>query len=176
MRVGQDAESGHVQHGTGDAGADVQVVSPSLEGDGRIVTMTGTPSADTRIMNTLGPGTGANVSRLENHSAYLTNISGEPGADKVNFYRQDADFPPEIRNNVTFEDNEEGGPLLAAFDHAVDLEVPADARTTYVGYSAGGSMLGTHHLCCYCRHRPQRRWARRHGQPGREPVLDTDQG
>ncbi len=121
----------------------VQVVSLSLEGEGRIVTMTGTPSTDTRTMDILVPGTGANVGLLEDYSTKHAAIGGSPATNKVSFYWQGADLPPLVRDNLTSSYNEKGAPTLAAFDHAVDLEIPVEVRTTYVGYSAGGSLLGT---------------------------------
>lgn len=122
---------------------DTQVVMVSLEGDGRIVTMKGTPSPSTATVSTLVPGTGADLGSLEDYTGKLDAIDGTVGEDRVSFYWQGTDLPNEIPDNVTSRYNEDGGPLLAAFDHALDAEVPHDARSTYVGYSAGGSLLGT---------------------------------
>ena len=122
---------------------DTQVVMVSLDGDGRIVTMKGAPSSSTSTVSTLVPGTGADLGSLEDYTGKLDAIDGTAGGDRVSFYWQGTDLPNEIPDNVTSRYNEDGGPLLAAFDHALDAEVPLDARSTYVGYSAGGSLLGT---------------------------------
>lgn len=122
---------------------ETQVVMVSLEGDGRVVSMNGTPSSSTSNVATLVPGTGADLGSLEDYTGKLDAINGDPGADRVSFYWQGTDLPNEISDNVSSQYNEDGGPLLAAFDHAVDAEIPDDARSTYVGYSAGGSLLGT---------------------------------
>lgn len=123
--------------------SDAQIVMLSIEGKGQVVSMNGTPSASTSIAATLVPGTGANLGSLENYSGNLDAIDGAAGPNKVTFYWQGTDLPSEIPDNATSKFNEEGGPLLAAFDHAVDAEIPDTARSTYVGYSAGGSLLGT---------------------------------
>ncbi|MCC3265685.1 hypothetical protein [Arthrobacter gengyunqii] len=122
----------------------VQVVMVSLEDNGQIVTMTGQPSADTKIMGALVPGTGARLGELEAYLKRLEAISDGPGADTLGFYWQGTNLPQDVVwDNTSPVYNEAGAPLLAAFDYAVDLELPAGARTTYVGYSAGGSLLGT---------------------------------
>ena len=121
----------------------MQVVMLSLEGDGRIVTMDGALGPGTRTIATLVPGTGADLGQLEAYTRRLDAVNGEPSTGTVSFYWQGTDLPDEIADNITTTFNEDGGPLLAAFDHALDLEARPDARTTYIGYSAGGSLLGT---------------------------------
>ncbi|MGW6174172.1 alpha/beta hydrolase [Arthrobacter sp. NPDC055138] len=121
----------------------LQVVTLSLEGDGRIVTMDGALGPGTRTIATLVPGTGADLGQLEAYTRRLDAVNGEPSTGTVSFYWQGTDLPNEITDNITTSFNEDGGPLLAAFDHALDLETRPDARTTYIGYSAGGSLLGT---------------------------------
>lgn len=122
----------------------VQVVMVSTEGNGRIVTMTGTPSRNTRYMAALIPGSGSNLGELHSYSNRFAAIYGDTSGDKVGFYWQGTGIPQDVVwDNRNSDFNETGAPRLAAFDFAVDLEIPADARTTYVGYSAGGSLLGT---------------------------------
>lgn len=70
-------------------------------------------------------------------------INGVADPEAVSFSWQGADLPDEILDNTTSKYNEDGRPRLAAFDYAGDAEIPRNARSTYVGYSAGGSMLGT---------------------------------
>jgi hypothetical protein len=120
-----------------------RVVMVSLNGDGRVVTMEGALGPQTRTTAILVPGTGSNPGQLETYSNNLDAINGEPSASSVSFYWQGTDLPDEIPHNATSSYNETGAPLLAAFDHALDLETPPQARSTYVGYSAGGSLLGT---------------------------------
>ncbi|MCC3296827.1 hypothetical protein [Arthrobacter caoxuetaonis] len=120
-----------------------QVVMVSAEGDGRIVTMQGTPSATATRSAVLVPGTGADLGSLASYLERLDAVEGKPEQQKVSFYWQGTDLPNELHHNLTSSYNENGGPLLAAFDHALDLEVPQDTRSTYIGYSAGGSLLGT---------------------------------
>ncbi len=121
----------------------LQVVTLSLDGDGRIVTMDGALGPGTRTIATLVPGTGADLGQLEAYTRRLDAVNGEPSTETVSFYWQGTDLPDEIPDNITTAFNENGGPLLAAFDHALDLETRPDVRTTYIGYSAGGSLLGT---------------------------------
>ena len=121
----------------------IQVVLISVEGDGRIVTMKGTPSDSVTTSAVLVPGTGADLSSVGGYTDRLDSVDGDPFPEKLSFYWQGADLPDELHHNVTSSYNEDGGPLLAAFDHALDLELAEDARSTYIGYSAGGSMLGT---------------------------------
>ncbi|MBF4993619.1 hypothetical protein ITX31_05785 [Arthrobacter gandavensis] len=120
-----------------------QVVMVSTEGDGRIVTMQGTPSDTVTRSAVLVPGTGADLGSLAGYLDRLDAVEGKPEPQKVSFYWQGTDLPNELHHNLTASYNENGGPLLAAFDHALDLEVPQDTRSTYIGYSAGGSLLGT---------------------------------
>ncbi|EMY36173.1 hypothetical protein D477_000460 [Arthrobacter crystallopoietes BAB-32] len=104
---------------------DVQVVMVSLEGDGRIVTMEGNPGPQTRTAATLVPGTGSDLGQLENYTQRLDAINGESSASSVSFYWQGTDLPDEVPYNATSSYNEEGAPQLAAFDFALDLEIPA---------------------------------------------------
>lgn len=121
-----------------------QVVMLGTEGNGQVVTMVGTPSPDTRIVATLVPGSGANLGELASYSEKFTNIYRNEEDHKLGFYWQGSDFPQDaLWDNIDSDLNELGGPRLAGFDFAVDLEVPSDARSTYLGYSAGGSMMGT---------------------------------
>lgn len=120
-----------------------QVILVSSEGDGRIVTMRGTPSEAVTSTAVLVPGTGADLGTLESYTGRLDAVGGKAHEGKVSFYWQGTDLPDELHHNLTTAYNEEGGPLLAAFDFALDLEVPTESRTTYIGYSAGGSLLGT---------------------------------
>ncbi|MGP5731378.1 hypothetical protein [Arthrobacter rhombi] len=122
---------------------ETQVVMVSLDGDGRVVSMKGTPSEDTDTVSTLVPGTGADLGELQSYTERLDAVDGAPSPRKVSFYWQGADLPNEVSDNLTSKYNEEGSSKLAAFDFAVDAEIPDDARSTYVGYSAGGSLLGT---------------------------------
>lgn len=120
-----------------------QVVMVSLEGDGRIVTMKGTPSAGTESSTVLVPGTTSNLSNVDEYSARLDRVTGEEGADNLSFYWQGTDFPNRIQDNASSRYNETGGPLLAGFDAALDLELPPGTRSTYIGYSAGAALVGT---------------------------------
>lgn len=122
---------------------DSQVILVSTADDGRIVTMYGTPSDAVSRTAVLVPGTGADLSNLESYEGRLDAVNGRPQPGTLSFYWQGTDLPNEVPHNLTSSYNEDGGPLLAAFDHALDQEVPADVRSTYIGYSAGGSLLGT---------------------------------
>lgn len=122
---------------------DTQVLYVSLEGDGRIATMVGTPSADTQIASVMVPGTGADLGSLESYTDKLDAVDGAEGDDRISIYWQGTDLPDEIPDNLTSSYNEQGAPHLAAFDRALDLELSPDVRSTYIGYSAGGSLLGT---------------------------------
>ncbi|MBD8044234.1 hypothetical protein H9638_10495 [Arthrobacter sp. Sa2BUA2] len=120
-----------------------QVILVSSAADGRIVTMHGSPSDAVDRTAVLVPGTGADLGTLASYTDRLDAINGDSAPEKLSFYWQGTDLPNELHHNLTSAYNEDGGPLLAAFDHALDLEVPANTRSTYVGYSAGGSLLGT---------------------------------
>ncbi|WP_104102059.1 hypothetical protein [Arthrobacter sp. 08Y14] len=120
-----------------------QVVMASLEGDGRIVTMNGTPSQDAKTSTILVPGTSSDLSALEDYSLRLDNITSDRGADDVSFYWQGTDLPNKVPDNRFSSYNESGGPLLAGFDAALDLELSPETRSTYIGYSAGAALVGT---------------------------------
>ncbi|WP_157075236.1 hypothetical protein [Arthrobacter luteolus] len=122
---------------------DSQVILVSTEADGQIVTMHGTPSAAVSRTAVLVPGTGADLGTLGSYEQRLDAVNGLAKPATLSFYWQGTDLPNELHHNLTSSYNEDGGPLLAAFDHALDLEVPTDVRSTYIGYSAGGSLLGT---------------------------------
>lgn len=121
----------------------VQVVMVSLEGDGRVVTMNGTPSASTGTSAVLVPGTGADLSSLEAYSQRLNHLVADGGPQHLSFYWQGSDLPDEVKHNASSQYNEAGGPLLAGFDAALDLELAAGTRSTYIGYSAGAALVGT---------------------------------
>lgn len=127
-------------HGTTPGYATVFV---STEGNGQIATMRGTPSASTEVMATFIPGTNTTIASVDGYNRDLNAMDGDE-ADTVSVYWQGTDLPQRlIRDNATAHYNEQGAPLLAAHDHAVDLEIPGGARTTYIGHSAGGSLMGT---------------------------------
>jgi hypothetical protein len=115
----------------------------STEGNGQIATMRGTPSASTQVLATFVPGTNTTIASVDGYNRDLNAMDGDE-PDTVSIYWQGTDLPQRlIRDNATAHYNEQGAPLLAVHDAAVDLEVPRDARTTYIGHSAGGSLLGT---------------------------------
>ena len=123
---------------------DAQVVSVSLEGNGRILVMNGTPSAATQTAAVLVPGTTTTLGSLESYLGRLSAIDATAAPEHVSFYWQDGDLPQAlIADNASSEHNENLGPRLAAFDYALDLEIPAGTRSTYIGYSAGGGAVGT---------------------------------
>lgn len=129
-----------------DAGFDTLFVS--TEGDGQIATMRGTPSTDTENVAVFVPGTGTTIANVDDYNLDLDAIDGDAPESTVSIYWQGTDLPQSlIRDNATAKYNEQGAPRLAAFDHAADLEMSSsrtrDVRTTYVGHSAGGSLLGT---------------------------------
>lgn len=129
-----------VDHGTTPGYATVFV---STEGNGQIATMRGTPSASTEVMATFIPGTNTTIASVDGYNRDLNAMDGDE-AGTVSLYWQGTDLPQRlIRDNATAHYNEQGAPLLAAHDHAVDLEIPGGARTTYIGHSAGGSLMGT---------------------------------
>ncbi|MDI3331235.1 MAG: alpha/beta hydrolase [Micrococcus sp.] len=120
-------------------------LSVSTEGNGRIATMRGTPGAGTERVATFVPGTGTTIASVDGYNRRLDAIDGRHDpAGTVSIYWAGTDFPQALvwdNRDSTF--NERGAPLLAAFDHAADLDIPPSARTTAIGHSAGGSMLGT---------------------------------
>lgn len=122
---------------------DLQAVMVNIEADGSIVTMNGTPSPRTRTSTLLVPGTEADLASVGDYTGKLADLTAGAGADDLSFYWQGADLPDKIGSNATGYYNTEGGRKLAAFDAALDLELPSDAATTGIGYSAGAAMLGT---------------------------------
>ncbi|NUL46043.1 hypothetical protein F7P69_12690 [Cellulosimicrobium funkei] len=117
----------------------------SAAGNGQIATMRGTPSANTERVATFIPGTSTTIASVEGYNQKLDTIDGPADPEgTVSIYWAGTDFPQSlVGDNKDSTFNEQGAPLLAAFDHAMDLDVPASARTTAIGHSAGGSMLGT---------------------------------
>jgi hypothetical protein len=120
----------------------------STQGHGQIVTMRGEPSAATDRVVTFVPGTHTTLASVDRYNDALNAMDGHDPAGTVSIYWQGTDMPRElVADNATAHVNETGAPLLAAFDRAADLELDTtgarDVDTTYVGHSAGGSMLGT---------------------------------
>jgi hypothetical protein len=116
----------------------------STEGHGQIATMRGTPGTGTERVATFVPGTATSLASVDKYTTDLDSIDGDDPAGTVSIYWQGTDLPQDlIADNATAHYNETGAPRLAAFDGALDLELPADVRSTYVGHSAGGSLLGT---------------------------------
>ncbi len=115
----------------------------STQGGGQIATMRGTPSGSTEVMASFVPGTNTTIASVDGYNRDLNAMDGDE-AHTVSIYWQGTDLPQRlVADNATAGFNEQGAPLLAAHDRAVDLELPPGARTTYVGHSAGGSLLGT---------------------------------
>lgn len=131
----------------GEPGYDTLFVS--TEGNGQIATMRGTPSAATGNLAVFVPGTGTTIDRVDQYNLDLDAIDGDDPEGTVSIYWQGTDLPQSLLgDNATPKFNEQGAPRLAAFDYAADLEFGArsrttDVRTTYIGHSAGGSLLGT---------------------------------
>ncbi|MFC0249366.1 alpha/beta hydrolase [Citricoccus parietis] len=120
----------------------------STEGLGQIATMRGEPSSDTERAVTFVPGTNSTIASVDRYNSALDAMDGDDSEGTVSIYWQGSDLPQDlIRDNATPHFNEQGAPRLAAFDHAADLEMSTqrtrDVDTTYVGHSAGGSLLGT---------------------------------
>lgn len=120
----------------------------STDGLGQIATMRGEPSGDTERAVTFVPGTNTTIASVDHYNNALNAMDGDDADGTVSIYWQGAHLPQDlVRDNATPHYNEEGAPLLAAFDHAADLEMASDRHrdvpTTYVGHSAGGSLLGT---------------------------------
>ncbi|VXB76471.1 alpha/beta hydrolase [Citricoccus sp. K5] len=120
----------------------------STDGLGQIATMRGEPSADTQRAVTFVPGTNTTIASVDHYNDALNAMDGDDPEGTVSIYWQGTHLPQDlVRDNATPHYNEEGAPLLAAFDHAADLEMASnrhrDVPTTYVGHSAGGSLLGT---------------------------------
>lgn len=117
----------------------------STDGRGQIATMRGTPGPDTERTVTFVPGTKTTIASVDGYNQKLDTIDGKPDpTGTVSIYWAGTDFPQSlVGDNKDSTFNERGAPRLAAFDHAADLEIPESARTTAIGHSAGGSMLGT---------------------------------
>ncbi|MGM7671052.1 alpha/beta hydrolase [Microbacterium sp. A93] len=120
----------------------------SADGNGQIATMRGEPSYSTERAVTFVPGTHTTIASVDRYNNALDAMDGHDPEGTVSIYWQGTDLPQSlIRDNATSKFNEQGAPLLAAFDHAADLEMSTDRHrdvpTTYVGHSAGGSLLGT---------------------------------
>lgn len=120
----------------------------SAEGNGQIVTMRGEPSPATARAVTFVPGTHSTIASADRYNDALNAMDGHDPEGTVSIYWQGTDLPQDlVGDNITPHVNETGAPRLAAFDAAADLEMsPSRTRgvtTTYVGHSAGGSLLGT---------------------------------
>jgi hypothetical protein len=120
----------------------------SADGLGQIATMRGEPSGATERAVTFVPGTTSTIASVDRYNNALNAMDGRDPEGTVSIYWQGTDLPQDlIRDNATAHFNEQGAPRLAAFDHAADLEMSStrarDVATTYVGHSAGGSLLGT---------------------------------
>ncbi|MFC7401206.1 alpha/beta hydrolase [Citricoccus sp. GCM10030269] len=120
----------------------------STAGNGQIATMRGETSGSTERAVTFVPGTHTTIASVDRYNGSLDAIDGNDPEGTVSIYWQGTDLPQDlVRDNATADFNETGAPRLAAFDAAADLEMASsrtkDVETTYVGHSAGGSLLGT---------------------------------
>ncbi|WOO96512.1 alpha/beta hydrolase [Micrococcus terreus] len=120
----------------------------STDGNGQVATMRGEPSSGTERAVTFVPGTNSTIASVDHYNDALNAMDGHDPDGTVSIYWQGTDLPQRlVHDNATPHFNETGAPRLAAFDFAADLEMTSDRTrdvgTTYVGHSAGGSLLGT---------------------------------
>lgn len=127
------------------------VVQLTTRGRGEAVVMDGTPSASTERTLTHVPGTGTDLSSLRNQMDRVERLAGDGDPEeRVSVYWQGAQMPPDLVDNVdgmspAFDleaEVERGARSLAAFDMALDLEVPEGATTTVSAHSAGTGYMG----------------------------------
>lgn len=143
LRAGLDQAARQIAAGT-------SVVHLSARGRGEIVVMDGTPTAETERTLIHVPGTGADPSGLDQQVDRVEALGGaaEPGTVRVSW--QGAQLPQQLIDNIdgldpSFaleEEIERGARNLAAFDHALELEVGEATRSTVSAHSAGTAYMG----------------------------------
>jgi hypothetical protein len=111
-------------------------------GDGRIAEMWGTLDANTRNVGVFVPGTTADMSNFESDSNKMRDVAlADPNRDTVTVTWLGVDMPDAIVPDAPFNHYAEtGGPALR--DFMWGLDVPADKRTTAIGHSYGGAVVG----------------------------------
>lgn len=125
------------------------VVHLSARGRGETVVMDGTPTRQTERTLIHVPGTGADPSGLDEQVDRVEALGGgEPGTVRVSW--QGARLPQQLIDNIDVldpsfaleEEIERGARNLAAFDHALGLEVGEQTRSTVSAHSAGTAYMG----------------------------------
>ncbi|WP_010525543.1 alpha/beta hydrolase [Nesterenkonia sp. F] len=126
------------------------VVHLSARGHGEIVVMDGTPTTETERTLIHVPGTGADPGRLDDQIDRVEALDGAAQQGAVSVSWQGAELPQQLIDNIdgldpsfALDDEiERGARNLAAFDHALDLEVGEQTRSTVSAHSAGTAYMG----------------------------------
>ena len=134
----------------------MQILHLDTEDAGQAVTMYGELDENTDHVQTSVPGTGSDLGQTSWNRDRLKAFSGVEDLDDEGamaeameeqnaaaIHWQGADFPSELHENLSESVFTESAKELAGFDHAMNLEIGEETRSSYVGYSAGGGILGT---------------------------------
>lgn len=125
-------------------GYDTLYVDPS--GTGTIVTARGQLTDQTERIMGFTPGTTTTMASAKDYNTSLDRMDGDGATGTYSIYWAGTELPPEVPNNIDGRYNREGGPRLASFDRALELQTDAagtDPRKVWASHSAGSAMVGS---------------------------------
>ncbi len=100
---------------------------------------------DVALLGALHPGFGTMTS-VQGYNTSLDGMDGDDPLGTYSVYWAGTQLPPEVPDNIDPRYNREGGPRLAAFDRALELQTDADGtdpRKVWASHSAGSAMVGS---------------------------------
>ncbi len=115
-------------------------------GLGAIVTARGQLTRDTSHIMGFTPGTTTTIASTRGYNEALDRMDGNSPLGTYSIYWAGTALPPGVPSNLDPDYNREGGPRLAAFDRALELqtaEAGTDPRKVWTSHSAGSAMVGS---------------------------------
>ena len=92
------------------------------------------------------PGTKTTMASVRDYNHALDGMDGHDPAGTYSIYWAGTQLPPEVPSNLNRRYNREGGPRLAAFDRALEVQTNAAStgpRKVWASHSAGSAMTGS---------------------------------
>lgn len=115
-------------------------------GTGTIVTARGQLTKQTERVMGFTPGTTTTMASAVDYNTALDGMDGHDPTGTYSIYWAGTQLPPTVPDNIDGTYNKEGGPRLAAFDRALELQTDADGtdpRKVWASHSAGSAMVGS---------------------------------
>lgn len=118
----------------------------SAAGSGTIVTARGRITARTERVIGFTPGTTTTMKSARDYNGSLDGMDGHDPSGTYSIYWAGTQLPPGVTSNLNGRYNREGGPRLAAFDRALEVQTDTagtDPRKVWASHSAGSAMTGS---------------------------------